>query len=116
MKEKSFSPRKPASATKLNVVADDSDDPTVKSSDFASGSSTSTEPKSNKITSDNEESDIVETFAPAEKAASKNKPPEVPMIAVAENVLGKKCYFRLVQMTMEEVAAIEGTCIPYKLM
>jgi hypothetical protein len=50
---------------------------------------------------------------PAAESVSKGS--MLPMIAVAENVQGKKCYFRLVQMTLEEVNAIDGTCIPYKL-
>lgn len=132
---------KPVNAQKKGQE-DDSDDPSVKSSDLFPSSSSSNGPMTTEIAADDddeEEFDIVETFVksrnlgrkplserdpkvkpkqpPANpKPLSKGKQPNVPMIAVAENVQGKKCYFRLVEMTQEEVDAIDGVCIPYKLM
>jgi hypothetical protein len=130
---------KPVDAQKKSQE-DDSDDPSVKSSDLFSSSSSSNGPMTTEIAADDEEEfDIVETFVKSRnlgrkplsesdpkvkpkqplanpKPLSKRKEPKVPMIAVAENVQGKKCYFRLVEMTQEEVDAIDGVCIPYKLM
>jgi hypothetical protein len=136
-KEKSVSPMKPVDAPNKSQE-DDSEDLTVRSSDLFSASSSSNGPVTKEIaTDDEEESDIVETFVKSRnlggkplsdtdpkvkpkkssaKSPSKGKQPKVPMIAVAENVQGKKCYFRLVEMTQEEVDAIDGVCIPYKLM
>lgn len=143
----------------------------MKSSDLTSGSSiTVNKSKTTEISSDEEESDIVQNFValrelggkgkqtkvttsaepeverqqpaakspskarpkrvprtvdsdpefitdqPAAKSTSNEDPPKVSLIAVAENVHGKKCYFRLVKMTKKEVDAIDETCIPYKLM
>ncbi|XP_059478253.1 uncharacterized protein LOC132198306 [Neocloeon triangulifer] len=51
---------------------------------------------------------------PRSAKEAEDKAPRL-MVAVGQDIRGNKCYFRLVPMSVEEVMAIEGTCIPYQL-
>jgi hypothetical protein len=63
-----------------------------------------------------EEENPVEEELPVQVSAEERTPSvSNTMVAVGYDIHGKKCFFRLVPMTEQEVAEVRGLCLPYSL-